>query len=175
MVDDDPWLPKLEVLRGANFWYDTGVQALLVSDPAEADVHVIPNYDECPPGVKGGVTLAWAHADGSIHVYVRCLSKMGSQVSATKLRTLIAHEMGHQHGVWNHIPNECDGNETVAANGVHVCGKAVMNSSINDLQMLSPLDILAFEARDHEVSDIKGTVTTTRSALTAHSCVYTMH
>lgn len=165
-VQDDPWFLKSEIKRGCEFWLDAGVQCLLVADQAESDIHMTADYDACPAADGGGVVVAWADGTGHINVYVRCLAQDDGSVNVAYLREMAAHEIGHQLGVWDHVPDKCDGTEKVASNGTHVCGTAVMNPRLNSLPTLTERDLLAFQLRDQVSNAINGTVTTTRSALT---------
>jgi hypothetical protein len=179
-VEDDPLVPKQAVLKGCRFWEAKGLLCGLVSKPEHANIRVYSDAVKCGEGEsriepeqhklkmrcahassamgKSGRALAEAHHDGKIVVFTDCTAP-GGKLDADELAITIAHEFGHQLGIWDHIPVDCADKSAVIKThptGRAVCGpNAVMNPSHpKGIEGITDLDALAFDLRDHRDSKI---------------------
>ncbi len=154
-VTEDADLPPLEILHACSFWNEVGVQCLLVKDVLDTDIDIVANHDTCVRSSETPLAEAVLY-DATIVVFAGCLARLpdGSLV-LTEYRQLIAHEIGHTLGIWDHVQDRCDGKEPVYGDR-HLCGRAVMNPYIGTLPALTDLDKLAFEHRDEpNVLDVR--------------------
>ena len=164
-IDDHVDLDKVTISKGCNLWLPgAGVQCLLVPKD-EADIRVMADNGACVRNDDGKYTLARAFGGGDIVVYVQCMPRDKGIIRPDALVAVLGHEVGHQLGIWRHVAIGCDGTEPVHPSGVHVCGAALMNWLVGPPKLMA-LDLLAYDMREVDKSVIKGTVSTTRQALT---------
>lgn len=184
-AQDDPLLPMRAVLDGCRFWEPKGVLCVLVSKPEHATVRIytnpvacgkgeskiepreplppVPGCVEPTPATSSGYALAEAwHDEGKIVVFTSCTSPSG-QLNQQELTLTVAHEFGHQIGIWVHVPTVCDvcGQETkVHPSGRKICGEgALMNSSHHSgLEFMTEIDSMAFDVRDKNESVLESLV-----------------
>ena len=145
-IDDHPLLDLADVVRGCIEWRAKGVICRLAADPASADVRISVDDKPCVPDAEGLKTLALAYHDGRIVFMPKCFD--GSTDYVRRLfRAVMTHEVGHEVGIWEHVPLKCDG-KAASHDGRPICGPAVMNRLADaDLGFVTVVDSLAFEAR----------------------------
>lgn len=147
-----PGLSSEDALAGCEVWRDKGVACALVRDPDEAEVRVYADAKPCVPHDDGLRTLAEAYQGGKVVFYTACFMD-GSTFDRHQFRAVMGHEVGHEIGVWEHVPLECDDRCARHPNGTRICGRALMNPLYDkDVYAITPTDALAFDVRDPMVS-----------------------
>jgi len=143
---DDPLLDPVDALRGCMEWRAKGVVCRLTMDPARADVRVTVDDGPCVEDDKGLHTLALAYHGGSVVFNKKCFA-VGSDYGRKMFRTVMTHEIGHEAGIWEHVPPKCDA-KAARHDGRPICGRAVMNPLCDpDVNFVTVPDALAFDAR----------------------------
>lgn len=166
-VQDDPDLPKLDVKEGCELWLAEGIQCEV--DPYErgGNVRVYASHDPCVEAPGGGYVLATAYGGGNIIVSVECMREWfvpedDGAISRQALKLVVGHEVGHETGMWYHVPPSCDES---AANGDFekglvrqgICGKALMNPDIDvNVCFITAIDDAAYRLRSLGASTIPG-------------------
>jgi hypothetical protein len=90
----------------------------------------------------------------------KCLDAKGGAFEPGQLKAVMTHEVGHQLGIWDHVPYapECKDAKTHPG-GRKVCGPAVMNPHYNPrIGYVTEIDALAFDVRDREHSVLIGDI-----------------
>lgn len=156
-VQDDPHMPKDLVLDGCALWAPVGVACRLVDKPADAHVRFLPMKDPCvatrrSKSAAPKVTIATAHSDGHVEMHVNCIVGADGKLDKTKFATVVGHELGHELGIWDHVPLECDDRDqkyVTLSSGEKLCGEAMMNPDYDDdVTELTDMDGHAFSHRD---------------------------
>lgn len=154
-VDDHPSLSKPDALKGCQEWAPKGVTCALVESKHRADIRVTADMKACVPDEKGKRTLALAYKGGDVVFMMQCFKK-GDGYDQHQFRAVMTHEVGHEIGVWEHVPEDCDDKEhkaIVLEDGKKVCGQAVMNPYYEEkIWFVTEIDSLAFDVRDLEYS-----------------------
>lgn len=158
----DPLLDPLRTVEGCMMWRAKGVKCRIVPDGDEADVAIGISDEECVEAKDGSVVLARAFsANRTIVVYRNCVLRgveSRSQAQSDALyAVIIAHEIGHQLGIWEHVPEGCDEPHQTHPVGGPVCGSAVMNPLI-DVQLrgfVTGYDMMAFDLREKDMSIVR--------------------
>lgn len=164
-VEDDPRMPKALVFKGCAPWKAKNVACVEAPSKAFADIRVYADDGECvlmddmdtpddPKDDKKRTTLAWAYSGGDIKMMMRCLTHEDGVYDAHQFTAVMTHEIGHQLGIWNHVPYlpKCEGAKTHPS-GKKVCGVAVMNPYYDkDVTVVTDVDALAFDVRDKRYS-----------------------
>ena len=141
-------LSEADADAGCEIWNDKGVSCVIVRDPELADVRVYADPRPCTPNADGHRTLAEAWQSGKIVFYTSCFMD-GSTFDRHQFRAVMGHEIGHEIGVWDHVPLECTASCRRHPNGTQVCGRALMNPLYDkDVYFMTPADGLAFDVRD---------------------------
>jgi hypothetical protein len=158
-VDDHKALSRPDALKGCEEWLPKGVQCVLAEDELFADVRVSVDDSACVPGDDGKRTLALAYKGGNVTFIMKCFEKADGTYDLHQFRAVMTHEIGHEIGIWNHVPEECDGKDEPKPikhfGGKEVCGQAVMNRYYDkDVWFVTEIDSLAFDMRDLEYSVI---------------------
>lgn len=165
-IQDDPDLSVSLAIAGSDYWWEVGLCGM--SAPREsAHIRIYGNPQPCPPGSydESGMPTSWILAvayggQGTVVVNTTCLARPfgpGTSPDAEQFRVIIAHEVGHVLGVWEHVPRDCadPAGVPVHASGAPVCGPAVMNPYIDSsLAGLTGPDILQFDRRSVDTSVI---------------------
>ena len=159
-IDADPRLPRAAILEGCATWRVERVTCVEVKDPALAKVRVYADDSDC--SIKDDpdhVSLAWAYWGGSIRMMMRCMPHKGAVYDPHEFHGVVAHEVGHQLGIWDHVPSSCDDKDVKihAKDGRKICGRAVMNPYY-DPDVIAPtaVDMMAFDERDVDHSVLMG-------------------
>lgn len=164
-VEDDPRMPKDLVFKGCAAWKAKNVTCAESLSKELADIRVYADDGQCvvmddmdtpddPKDDKKRTTLAWAYSGGDIKMMMRCLKHAGDAYDAKQLAGVVTHEVGHQLGIWEHVPYlpKCEGAQTHTS-GSKVCGVAVMNPYYDDdVDYVTGIDALAFDMRDPRYS-----------------------
>ncbi len=141
-VEQNKNLPPDLVISGCEMWKDKGVQCVLVPHKDQGSVRVVPALRTCARSPNGVTTLAYANPGGEISVVIDCFTNDKNVLDRTMFRSVLGHEIGHQFGIWNHVPQKCE-------KGVAVCGDALMNPHYEEkIDFITPADSLAFDARE---------------------------
>jgi hypothetical protein len=159
-IEDDPRMPKEVVLKGCREWNAKGVECLTVSEEALSDIRVYADDGACvekddkgtkdPKDDETHVYLAWAHHGGKVRMMTKCLDTKGGKLEPHQLAAVVTHEVGHQLGIWEHVPyaHEC-AKAATHPDGKKVCGDAVMNPHYHaKVDVVTEIDALAFDLRD---------------------------
>jgi hypothetical protein len=163
-VQDDPDLGTTEASAGLDLWKEKCLKGEIVRAEFEADVRFTASHIACVRNDKsGGFTLATSIPGGKIVMFVECLRDLfkrdsDGHISRLILKLVMAHELGHEAGMWFHVPKLCD--ETEAKSDFEkdlvrmgVCGRAIMNSFINqDQTHITGFDSEAYDLRDADSS-----------------------
>lgn len=183
-VESDPRLPKDLVFKGCAAWKAKNVTCTEASSKTFAQIRVYADDGECrvkddmgtpddPKDDKTRTTLAWAYSGGDIKMMMRCLRQKGSGYDAKQIAGVVTHEVGHQLGIWEHVPYppKCEDAKTHPKGG-KVCGVAVMNPYYDDdVDYVTAIDALAFDLRDPRYSVLVNDVPTKD----VPDCIYTAH
>ena len=171
-------LPTDDVLAGCEAWRIKGVHCVLVATKAEADIWVVADRTLCAKPGEQHYTLALAYRGGRIVMRTGCFIKDG-KVAHQKFRTVLTHEVGHQLGIWNHVPNSCKGKrEDDSAilkhpSGKLVCGDALMDPYYDpDIPEPNAIDEMAFDLRDLDVSVVTDPASDPGTPERRPDCVY---
>ncbi len=160
-VEDDPRMPKEDVLRGCQKWQVKNVTCVEVAEIEDSKVQVYSDDGVCveKDAVTGAITrriLAWAFYGGRITMMAQCLSKTPEgKFNSHQLAAVVTHEVGHQLGIWDHVPDFCKEDEPLihTETGRKICGTAVMNRHYNHaVSVVTVIDSMAFDERDPEFS-----------------------
>lgn len=147
-VDPASPLPPLDVLAGCNVWNEADIYCTLVPDRDDADVRVLLSPHKCEKNEDDAYVLATASSDRKIEVRWGCFAN-GKEPNLERLRLSMAHEFGHQWGIWKHVEVDCPANPERGPDGTAICGRALMNANENDSPpYLTPADIAALARRD---------------------------
>ncbi|WKZ29040.1 MAG: hypothetical protein QY323_05965 [Patescibacteria group bacterium] len=174
-VKEDARMPKEDVLRGCREWRMKNVLCLEVDDRDDADIRVTADDGQCVErdAKTGAVTrriLAWAYPNGDVTMMAKCMTKTPEGTfQAHQLAGVATHEVGHELGIWDHVPETCDGEKVLvhAGTGKKICGSAVMNPAYDPkVVVVTVIDGLAYDAADP--SRVPETGSAERSAV----CVY---
>ena len=160
-VQPDPQLPVSVILEGCRTWRTLGTDCVAVANEGEADIRILADRKPCkpappPPKGDGLITLALAHADRHIDLLVNCFTADDGKPDTQKMRMVVAHEIGHELGIWDHVPLGCaekDMKYVALPSGGKLCGVAVMNPQYDkDVDRLTDMDGEAFQLRDRSHS-----------------------
>lgn len=174
-IQADPRIPRAAVLNGCNKWRTLNVTCVETDDPMDAKIrlraddgecHVFdkpnapkPDDDEDQKSPREHWYLAWAHAGGDIRMMMRCLSHSGDKYDEHQFMGVAAHEVGHELGIWRHVPRSCSSEKVKkhAEDDKPICGDAVMNEYYHhDTVDLTEVDAMAFDERSFETSALIG-------------------
>ena len=171
-VEDSPNLDKDDLMKGCMGWRHKGVTCVATANVMAADIRVHEDTKDCVKNKDDDYyTLAYAYRGGDIHVRTKCFF-WGKKINAAKLRTVVTHEVGHELGIWEHVPLECTGKAPVHPTGKAICGPAVMNPIYDSgVPEITEIDGLAFDVRDLNVA----VVADHEGPKGGPDCVYTGH
>ncbi len=145
-VENHPDLDVGTILSGANAWAPVGVRFTLAPRTA-SNFQVVTDNTPCIEGAEKNPPAAHAFPDGKVALYINSCNGRGEdgRIERSWLKNLISHEFGHQLGVWDHIPIECNDPKVTYkfVNGRKICGRAIMNSFPNWPE-LNDLDFAAY-------------------------------
>ena len=131
-VQDHPRLLHNVSVLGCDIWYPEGIRCSITADERYADVRVYAHDTPCMP-----------RSDGT--------------AEPNMFRTVMGHEIGHQLGVWAHVPESCSEAHVTHPTGGPLCGQALMNPMYDsNISFMTALDHLAFEMRDRDASVLEG-------------------
>jgi hypothetical protein len=149
------YLPDEYVLRGCEMWAPKGVRCVRVSEPEHADITVVPADHLCFPDKQGKRTLATAYEGGKIAVVLDCFVDDKNKLDVKQFEAVLGHEIGHQMGMWEHVPLDCKEKHLTHPSGKPVCGVALMNPMYDaDVTFITPNDSMAFDMRDLMMSAV---------------------
>jgi hypothetical protein len=150
-VQDHPDLPLRAVLDGCANWRPEGVACAVTTDRAAAQVQVVVNEDACGTDDAEGIQrIAWAGHNGVVHLRGACVTHDDAgHIDEQDVAAVIGHEVGHELGIWDHVPETCTEDHPVDAEGGDICGAALMNPYYDPtVHFLTAMDGLAFKHRD---------------------------
>jgi hypothetical protein len=153
-VQEHPDLLHNAASAGCDLWYAEGVRCDIVADPLKAQVLVYADDLGCPVNPDGTVTLATAYPNRVIVFQTKCLVRgADGRVDPAEFTTVMGHEVGHQIGIWGHVPETCAEPHLTHPTGGPLCGQALMNPNIESgIRFMTAQDHLAFTMRDRDVS-----------------------
>jgi hypothetical protein len=144
-VQDHPELSAQETLAACNYWAPEGIQCILAPVPSPRFIRILVDLEPCKAEKDGSNMLAYSGNYGVVKVNLECMHKWaGKPIHRDTYRVAIAHEIGHQLGIWCHVADE------------H--GLALMNNMEHkELLGITPLDHEAYTFRDqnaaHQTTD----------------------
>ncbi len=147
-VQPHPDLDPDDVVAGCDVWAAVGVSCTATTDAA-APIRVYASDAPCIPDTEGHVVLATAYGDGIIVFENRCLARdLIGRVDRQEFATVFGHELGHELGIWEHVPASCDEPHLTHPRSGPVCGRALMNPFYDPgVDVLMVPDALAFDLR----------------------------
>ncbi len=153
-VQDHPLLRHNAAAEGCDLWYPEGIRCDLDADERDADVRVYAYDGPCTKNADGTYTLAMASPDRNVVVWTQCFRPTpDAKIDDDAFRTVMGHEIGHQLGVWLHVPETCAEPHLTHPSGGPVCGQALMNPIYDpNVSFITGQDHLAFEMRDRDLS-----------------------
>ncbi len=157
-IEPHPELPATLAREACEAWRPEGVLCAQVDDPLEALIRIRAGTDACEEDADGNYALGRAWVGGEIVLMIGCLRKFGgTPISEDILWPTIAHEVGHQLGIWHHVPTDCDGPDVPAhPEAGPVCGTALMNPMINrGLYGITLHDHHAYALRDEDLAVLR--------------------
>ncbi|MFA5853539.1 MAG: hypothetical protein WC866_00475 [Patescibacteria group bacterium] len=166
-IEDDPRMPKEAVMRGCQKWKAKNITCIEVLAPEDSKIQIYADDGICVErDEKGAVTrrtLAWAFYGGRVTMMANCLTKtLDGAFDPHQLSAVVTHEVGHQLGIWDHVPGSCteEGIAIHEETGRGICGVAVMNKYYNPrVSIVTVVDAMAFDERNPEfslaISDMK--------------------
>lgn len=157
-VQDHPALRHNTAILGCDIWYPEGIRCDITADERNADVRVYAHDAPCMVRDDGTFTLATAFGDHSIVFETSCFGRdPDGGIETHAYRTVMGHEIGHQLGIWAHVPETCDEPHLTHPTGGPLCGQALMNPMYDaNISFMTALDHLAFELRDRDASVLPG-------------------
>jgi hypothetical protein len=159
-VQDDPDFGISEAVQGMDLWQPKCLKGKMVATETEAVARIYGSHVACVrDDSSGGYVLAVSAPGGKIVVYLECIHDLfpldsDGHISRLMLKLVLGHELGHESGMWFHVPATCD--ETKVASDVEknlvkagICGKALMNAFIHqDITAITDFDSQAYDMRD---------------------------
>jgi len=135
-VDPHHEVPAELARQACEAWRPEGVLCELAPDPMVALVRIHMYPGPCEKNEDGSYTLGYASVGGDITLMIECLHRFGGMpIDEDLLWPTIAHEVGHELGIWMHIPPDE--------------GVALMNPKIHEgLYGITVLDHEAYLVRD---------------------------
>ncbi len=163
-------LPAADILYGCELWKAKGIRCVQVADRQQSHIQVIPIDRPCMSSPDGSTTLAYASSGGEIAVMTDCFVNDKAVFATKQFRAVVGHEVGHELGIWHHVPEKCE-------KGVTICGPALMNPhNVPNIDFITPIDSLAFDARQTQDAVVEYTEGSTVVAPHDHDefgCEYT--
>jgi len=157
-VDPHPDVPPDLAREACEAWRPEGVRCEIASSRSDALVRVHAYEGPCMELDDGTYPLGHASVGGDVVLEIACLKKFGgAEISGRVLRPVIAHEVGHELGIWTHVPAACGGKDVMEHPEYGpVCGDALMNPMIHyGLYGITILDHAAYELRDTDHSVLR--------------------
>jgi hypothetical protein len=155
-VDPHPDVPAETARQACEAWYPEGVMCELAPSSEEALIRIHAFTGPCMElEMEDTYPLGHASVGGDITLEIECMRKFGGTPIAERvLWPVIAHEVGHELGIWTHVPTDCGDPEVMEhPEGGPVCGQALMNPMIHyGLKGILIEDHYAFELRDEDFS-----------------------
>jgi hypothetical protein len=159
-IEADPRMPKEVVMGGCQKWKAKNITCVLVAAPEDSKIQVYADDGVCverdEKGVATSVALAWAFYGGRVTMMANCLTKTpDGAFDSHQLGAVVTHEVGHQLGIWDHVPDSCaeEGIALHEETGRGICGVAVMNKRYNSrVSVITSVDAMAFDKRPPEFS-----------------------
>jgi hypothetical protein len=151
-VDPESKFPAHEALAGCNLWNEADIFCTLAETKEEGAISMYADGHFCGPDKDGKEVLATAYPkDKSIKFREDCFWAMGAlrdKFDAKKFRLVTAHEVGHQFGIWKHVPKDCDDKVLKGSDGTPICGAAIMNPNYDSaVEHITPADAAALDRR----------------------------
>jgi hypothetical protein len=148
-VQDHQDLDVDTMIDGCGVWWPEKFVCEREKVAAQADVQVYADDGPCVKEADGHFTLATSYHDAVIVFNVKCFDRNpDGSIALRELHGVMGHEIGHEIGVWDHVPPTCMGGEKVASDGERVCGIALMNPDYNGaIDSMTWEDQLAYETR----------------------------
>lgn len=166
-VEPHPDVPADLAREACEAWRPEGVLCELAASSEEALIRIRAFTGPCEKREDGMYPLGWATEGGDVTLMIECLRKFGgTPVGKRVLWPVISHEVGHELGVWTHVPTGCEDPEVMTHPELGpVCGAALMNPSVHDgLYGITVIDHAAYDLRDVDHSVLR---------LAADGCVLT--
>lgn len=158
-VQPDSDLDTDAAQEGCELWMPKGLSCDVIATESGAAARIYASHDACVEAEDGGYVLAVAWEGGNILVYAECVRKLfiaeeADGINRQALKLILGHEIGHQTGMWWHVPATCE--DAAAADDFEkglvrmgVCGPSLMNARIDtDVCFMSDLDAAAYDLRD---------------------------
>ena len=163
-IQPDARLPRAAIMSGCGKWLAERVTCLEVGTPELAKIRVYADDRDCVAKddqgkPTGSLYLAWAFQGGDIKMMMGCMGHTGGVYDTHEFSAVVTHEVGHQFGIWDHVPTDCKDKDakTHSGDGRKICGPAVMNAYYHkDIDYVTDIDAMAFDERDVDYSVLVG-------------------
>jgi hypothetical protein len=163
-MQHDPDLSDEDILAACDMWAPKGLLCEIAATEQAAKVTIVPDHGECPAHKGGGYILAEAYASlpkGKmwIKVYVECLRDLyvhdeDDHLSRQATKLVLGHEIGHESGIWDHVPLSCDESKATSQAEIDmmrqgICGPSLMNPVMDpNVCFITDHDARAYDRRD---------------------------
>lgn len=154
-VEPHPEVPAALAREACESWRPEGVLCATVDDPLGALVRIRAVEAPCEKREDGSYTLGVAWVGGDVALMIGCLRKFGgTPIDVDLLWPVISHEVGHQLGIWDHVPTSCEeGEPSGHPEAGPACGVALMNPAVRrGLYGITLHDHHAYALRDEDRS-----------------------
>jgi hypothetical protein len=165
-IQPDSRIPRAAVMDGCNKWNSERITCLEVDSPKMAKIRVYADDKPCvtkDPRNHDDLTLhtylAWAYAGGDVKMMMKCMPHDDRTYETREFGAVITHEVGHQLGIWEHVPDSCNDEKVKlhSGDGRKICGTAVMNPHYQSgIDYVTENDAMAFDERDTDTSVLVG-------------------
>lgn len=158
-VEPHPDIPPETARLACESWRPEGVLCETAPSSEEALIRIHAFTGPCVElEEEGTYPLGHAMVGGDITLEIECMRKVGATpIPERVLWPVIAHEVGHELGIWHHVPTDCGDPEAMEhPEGGPVCGEALMNPMIHyGLKGILLMDHYAYGLRDEDFSVLR--------------------